>query len=315
LFHHGLALPAGNKKINSMENKVLANYIKPIQTDVIQHTHQTAPTQFIEAAGIRFAYRRFGKKDGIPLVFNIHFLGTMDHWDPLITDGLAADREVIIFDNAGVSSTSGETPSSIYEMARYAEAFVDALGLKQIDLLGFSMGGVIAQQFTLDRPDLVRKIILVGTGPRGGENMQGSTPEGKAIFSAQYEKPEEVWLKVFFSPSEKSQAAGRRFLERHHLRKEDRDLPVAPIVGPAQRAALVAYSVITEDRYSDLKKIKQPTLVVNGSNDVIIYTINAYILQQNLPDATLILFPDSGHGSFYQYPELFIAYANLFLNQ
>lgn len=286
-----------------------------VSAENIQQTHQTAPTQFIEAAGINFAYRRFGKKGGVPVLFNVHFLGTMDHWDPLVTDGLAKDREVILFDNAGVGGTSGETPESIYQMARYAEAFVDALGLKQIDLLGFSMGGVIAQQFTLDRPDLVRKLILVGTGPRGGESMQGPTTEGKAIFTGTYEKPEDVWLKVFFTPTEKSQAAGRKFLERFNLRQVDRDPVIKPTVGPAQRAALAAYSQITEDRYSDLEKIKQPTLVVNGSSDVIIYTINSYILQQKLPNATLVLFPDAGHGSLYQYPELFISYVNQFLNQ
>lgn len=281
----------------------------------IQHTHHTAPTQYIEAAGIRFAYRRFGKKGTVPLLFNVHFLGTMDHWDPKITDGLVQEREVILFDNAGIGATSGETPESIYEMARYAEAFVDVLGLKQIDLLGFSMGGVISQQIVVDRPELVRKLVLTGTGPKGGEAMQGATPEGKAIFTGTYEKPEEVWLKVFFTPSAKSQAAGRKFLERFMARKEDRVPPVKPNVGPAQRAALAAYSVITEDRYSDLKKITQPTLVVNGGDDVIIYTINSYLLQQKLPDATLILFPDAGHGSLYQYPELYVAYVNLFLNQ
>ena len=280
----------------------------------IQHRHQTAPTQFIEVAGIRFAYRRFGKKSGIPVLFNVHFLGTMDHWDPAITDGISQEREVILFDNAGVGATSGETPDSIYEMARYAESFVDALGLTQIDLLGFSMGGVVAQQITLDRPDLVRKLILTGTGPRGGESMQAATPEGREIFSATYEKPEEVWLKVFFTPSEKSQAAGRKFLERFQLRQVDRDPQVKPTVGPAQRAALIAYSALTEDRYADLKKITKPTLVINGSNDVIIYTINSYILQQHLPDATLILFPDAGHGSLYQYPDLYVGYVNRFLN-
>jgi len=283
--------------------------------DAGQYTHHTAPTQFVEAAGIRFAYRRFGKKVGIPLLFNIHFLGTMDHWDPKVTDGIAQNREVILFDNAGVGATSGETPESIYEMARYAEAFVDALGIKQIDLLGFSMEGVIAQQITIDRPELVRKLILTGTGPKGGEAMQGSTPEGKAIFTGVYEKPEDVWLKVFFTPSAKSQAAGKKFLERFMARQEDRVPQVKPAVGPAQRIALAAYSVITDNRYSDLKKITQSTLIVNGGEDVIIYTINSYILQQKLPDATLILFPDAGHGSLYQYPELYFSYVNQFLNQ
>ena len=279
------------------------------------HTHQTAPTEYVEANGIRFAFRRFGKKTGIPLVFNLHFLGTIDHWDPIITDSVAKSREVIIFDNAGTGGSSGVTPSSVYEMAHNAEAFVDALDLKQIDLLGFSMGGLIAQQFTLDRPELVRKLILVGTGPRAGEAMQGPTDEGKAIFTGTYENPQDVWLKVFFTPSETSQAAGRGFLERFQRRQSDRVPANKPEVGPAQRAALSSYAVITEDRYSDLAKIKQPVLVVNGSRDVIIYTINSYILQQRLPNASLVLFPDSAHGSLYQYPTEFIQYLNQFLDQ
>src|SRR5882672_10010994 len=182
------------------------------------YTHHTAPTQFVEAAGIRFAYRRFGKKAGVPIVLNMHFTGTMDHWDPAVTDGLAAEREVILFNNAGISSTTGETPDSIYEMARYEEAFVDALGLSQIDLLGISMGGLIVQQVVIDRPELVRKLVLVGTGPKGGETMQSLTPEAQGIFGAAYANPEDVWLKVHFSPSEKSQAAGRKFLGRKLLR-------------------------------------------------------------------------------------------------
>src|SRR5260370_30741499 len=123
------------------------------------HTHQTAPTQFVEANGIRFAYRRFGKRDGVPLVFNQHCTGTMDHWDPAVVDGLARDREVVLFNNAGISSSRGEVPTSIAEMARDAAAFIDALGLGHIDLLGFSLGGLIAQQLTLDRPELGRRLV------------------------------------------------------------------------------------------------------------------------------------------------------------
>src|SRR4030088_3273206 len=130
------------------------------------HTHQTAPTQFVETKGIRFAYRRFGKASGVPLVFNMHFTGTMDHWDPLVTDGLAKDREVILFDNAGVSSSSGEVPTSVERMAANALAFIKALGLSQVDVLGFSLGGLVAQELTLAAPELVRRLVLVGTGPR-----------------------------------------------------------------------------------------------------------------------------------------------------
>jgi pimeloyl-ACP methyl ester carboxylesterase len=284
-------------------------------TALLSYTHHTAPTQFVETAGIRFAYRRFGKKAGVPIVLNMHFTGTMDHWDPAVTDGLAAEREVILFNNAGISSTGGETPVSIYEMARYEEAFVDALGLSQIDLLGFSIGGLIAQQVVVDRPELIRKLVLVGTGPKGGEGMQSLTPEATEIFGSTYANPEELWLKVHFSPGEKSQAAGRKFLERKLLRTEGRDPQVKETVAGAQVAALASYNVITDDRYSDLKKIKQPTLIINGSHDIIIYTVNSFILQQNLPDATLILYPDSNHGSLFQYPEIFTADVNSFLNR
>jgi pimeloyl-ACP methyl ester carboxylesterase len=204
------------------------------------YTHQTAPTQFVEAAGIRFAYRRFanrrsGAKIDIPLLFFMHFTGTMDHWDPALTDGFAQDREVILFDNAGVASSSSEVPTSIEEMAQHAAAFIDALGIKKLDALGFSLGGLIAQQFTIDRPDLVRKLILVGTGPRSGEGMASLTPEAQQIFGAKYDPADELWLRVFFTPSKQSQAAGRKYLERQRARKQSRDpLPnekVAPAAG------------------------------------------------------------------------------------
>src|SRR6202163_1610034 len=139
-----------------------------------QHSHQTAPTQFVAAAGVRFAYRRFGKAGGVPLVFNQHFTGTMDHWDPLVTDGLAATREVILFNNAGISSTSSEVPGSVEEMGAKAIAFIKALGLQQVDVLGFSIGGFVAQEITLQAPELVRRLVLVGTGPGGGQNRATS---------------------------------------------------------------------------------------------------------------------------------------------
>ncbi len=282
------------------------------------YTAVTVPTQFVEAAGIRFAYRRFanrrfGAKIDIPLLFFMHFTGTMDHWDPALTDGFAQDREVILFNNAGVSSSSGEVPTSIEEMAQHAAAFTDALGIKKLDALGFSMGGLIAQQFTIDRPDLVRKLILVGTGPRSGEGMASLTPEAQEIFGAEYDPPDELWLRVFFSPSKQSQAAGRKYLERQRARKENRDPVANDKVAPAQIAALQKWGAPAKDPYAYLKKITQPTLVVNGSNDLIIYTVNSFILQQNLPNAQLILYPDSNHGAQYQYPELFVEHVTQFL--
>ena len=278
------------------------------------HTHQTAPTQFVYGNNIHFAYRRFGEPSGVPLVFNMHFTGTIDHWDPAVTDGLAKEREVILFDNAGVSSSSGEVPTTIEEMGANAIAFIKALGLKQVDVLGFSIGGLVAQEIALQASDLVRRLVLVGTGPRSGESMDTGTQEGQRIFGANYEQPDDLWLSVFFTPSLASQATGREFLKRFRLRTKDRDPEVNDKVVPAQRAAIAKWGAKRERPYDYLQAIQQPTLVVNGSNDVIIYTINSYILQQNLPNAQLIIYPDSAHGSQYQYPELFVRHVSMFLS-
>src|SRR5258707_1625226 len=190
---------------------------------IMIHTHQTAPTQFVEANGIRFAYRRFGKTGGVPIVFNQHYIGTMDYWDPAVTDGLARDRELVLFNNAGVSSSSGEVPTTFEEMGANAVAFSRALGLNKMDVLGFSIGGMVAQEITLQAPDLVRKLILVGTGPRGGQGMESLTQVAKRIFGAAYDSPEHLWLAVLFSSSAAGPTAGLEFPARQALRQEGRD--------------------------------------------------------------------------------------------
>ena len=274
------------------------------------YTHNTAPTQFVEANGIRFAYRRFGKTGGVPLVFNQHYTGTMDYWDPAVTDGLAQGREVILFDNAGVASTSGETPASFDDMAVNAIHFIKALGLAKVDVLGFSIGGMVAQEIAVQAPDLVRRLILVGTGPRGAD-MAAS--QSKAIFSATYENPEDVWLKVHFAASAQSQAAGRAFLARKWQR-QDRDPEVSAQTVAAQGEAIGKHIAPRDGVRDYLKALRLPTLIVQGSNDLIIPTANSYTMQQLMPNAQLIVYPDSNHGSFYQYPDLFVAQASQFLD-
>jgi pimeloyl-ACP methyl ester carboxylesterase len=279
-----------------------------------EHTHQTAPTQYVDANGIRFAYRRFGKIGGVPLVFNQHFIRTMDYWDPAVTDGLTQGREVILFDNAGVSSSSGEVPTTFQDMGANAIAFIRALGLDRVDVLGFSIGGMVAQEITVQAPDLVRRLILVGTGPRAAEGMWPRSEGSTRVFSAIYDPPEDLWLAVHFTPSAASQAAGREFLKRKHLRQEGRDPEVNDKVAPAQGAAIAHYSDRSKNTRDYLETITQPTLVVNGGADIIVPTVNSFILQQHIPNAQLILYPDANHGSMYQYPELFVRHASTFLD-
>jgi pimeloyl-ACP methyl ester carboxylesterase len=200
-------------------------------------------------------------------------------------------------------------------MAGNAIAFIGALGLAKVDVLGFSIGGLVAQEIAGQAPGLVRKLVLVGTGPRGGEGMASLTPEAQQIFGASYEEPDHLWLAVHFTRSQASQAAGRGFLKRFRLRKENRDPEVNEKVAPAQLEALGKWGIRFKGSYDYLKSIRQPTLVVNGGNDVIIYSVNSFILQQHLPNAELILYPDANHGSQYQYPELFVRHVSVFLSE
>lgn len=278
-------------------------------------THNTAPTQFVKVNDTRFAYRRFGKKgQNLPLVFFQHFTGTLDNWDPAVLDPLSQEREIIIFDNKGIASSEGEPPHSIAEIASDAEAFIDALGLKKVDLFGFSMGSFVAQQVALDRPNLVNKIILVGSGPRGGEDLETFSPEVWALFDKPYEQPDELLLDTFFAPSETSQAAGRLFLDRIRSRKEDRDVAISEKVVPAQLAAISEWGKKGPHSFDYLAGITHPVLLVTGKKDIIFPTINSYLLQQYLPDAQLLLYPDSNHGSQYQFHYHFVTQVRLFLN-
>ena len=279
----------------------------------ILYTHDTVPTRYVEADGVRFAYRRFGRPENTPVVFIQHFRGTMDNYDPAITDALADDREIILFDNRGIAATNGIARETIDDMARDTALFIDALGLSTVDLLGHSMGGEVAQMLALQRPALVRRLILVGTGPRGGEGMAALKPSTAELFVKQYERQDEMWLPIMFAPSETSAAAGRAYLERIR-RRADRDTPVSAEAALAHRTAAGVWGQPNSNGFADLRRIAQPTLVVNGSDDVVIATVNSFILQQHIPNAKLVLYPDSNHGAHYQFHDDFVAQVKLFLD-
>jgi pimeloyl-ACP methyl ester carboxylesterase len=270
---------------------------------------EAAPTRYVEGGPIRFAYRQLGPSNGTPLVLLQHFSGNMDAWDPAVVNTLAADRPVIVFDNAGVGRSTGQTPDNIAAMARDAVTFINLLGFSKVDLLGFSLGGCVAQLIAAEHAPLVRKLILVGTAPRGGEEHL------LAVLKEAFSQPgsPDVRLPLFFTKTSGSQSAGLAFLKRTTARTEDRDTDNGSAVTDPQAKALITWCATPDPGQTILRAITQPALVVCGSHDTMLPADNAYAMFKALGNAQLILYPDSGHGALFQHHELFVQHVRTFL--
>jgi pimeloyl-ACP methyl ester carboxylesterase len=273
-------------------------------------TLETAPTLYVEGSGIRFAYRQLGPSTGTPLVLLQHFSGNIDAWDPAVVNALAADRPVIAFDNAGVGRSTGQTPDNVAAMARDAVTFINLLGLSEVDLLGFSLGGCVAQQMAAENGRMVRKLILAGTAPKGGEEHL------LAVLKAAFAKTDapDPRLPLFFTPSSASQSAGLAFLKRAKVRTEDRDTDNGSAVTDPQAKALITWCATPDPEHAMLRAIKQPTLVVSGSNDTMLPAENAYATFKAMNNAHLMLYPDSSHGALFQHHEAFVGHVRTFLD-
>jgi pimeloyl-ACP methyl ester carboxylesterase len=263
---------------------------------------------------VRYAYRKVGEDNGVPLILLMHTRGNMDYWDPALVDELAKLRLVIAFDNKGVGLTSGKAPESFEEMADDAVAFVKALGYQKVDILGFSIGGAVGQEFVLRHPVLVRKAILAGTSGKGGEGVNSMDERSKAASTkAVFTDDDELY--GFFAPSATSQTLGRRFLTRLKARNTDQDVAVSMETVRAQAVAREVWGN-PQQGYDDLlKKVTIPVLIANGKDDIRMPTVNSYRLFNAVPKAQLILYPDAGHGFLFQYPKWCAENFNSFLNQ
>ncbi len=274
----------------------------------------TAKNRSVDVDGDSLVYRRFGdgQTDAPPLVCLQHFRGNLDFWDPTLVDRIAREREVILLANRGVGASTGTVPDNVPAMARDVLRFVDVLGVEEIDLLGFSLGGFIAQELALLRPRLVRRIVLAGTAPQGAPDLHRWSDD-VYVHACADEITAEHALRVFFSGSEQSRARGVEYLARTQLRQEDRDVPTDLDTRDAQLSAITAWGIPDVSRLNRLAGIIQPTFVAIGDHDTMMHTENSRLLADRLPNAHLRIYPDANHGFLNQYPELFADHVNAFL--
>jgi pimeloyl-ACP methyl ester carboxylesterase len=275
-------------------------------------SYKNAPTRTVTAGGVTFAYRELGPRSGVPVVFLTHLAAVLDNWDPRVVDGIAAKHRVITFDNRGVGASTGSTPKTIEEMAKDAITFIRALGLEQVDILSFSMGGMIAQVIAQTEPQLIRRLILAGTGPAGGEGIKNVTRIShfdtvRALLTLQ--DPKQF---LFFTRTANGRRAGKEFLARLKERTQDRDKAISLISYFSQLKAIHRWGLA---RPQDLSVIRQPVLVANGDNDRMVPTQNSADMARRLPNAELVIYPDAGHGGIFQFYEQFVPTALEFLER
>src|SRR5437763_4635340 len=269
------------------------------------------PTRTITAGGVAFAYRELGANNpGTPVVFLIHLAAVLDNWDPRLVDGLATSHHVITFDTRGVGASSGAPASSIEQMATDAITFIRAMGFEQVDLFGFSMGGMIAQEIVLMEPHLVRKMIIAGTGPAGGEGISKVARVTYLDIVRGFLTRQDPKQFLFFTRTPNGIRAGKEFLARLKERSENRDKEATVTVLQAQLKALRRWG---SKEPADLSKIQQPVLVANGDSDRMVPTKNTHDLARRLPHSDLIIYPDAGHGGVFQFHADFVPKALAFL--
>jgi pimeloyl-ACP methyl ester carboxylesterase len=279
-------------------------------TEAIMSTTATgsalsAENRSLEIDGATLRYRRIGVgASAPPLLCLQHFRGNLDNWDPALVDLLAADREVILLNNRGVGGSTGVVPDNVEDMARDALRFIDALELTKLDLLGFSLGGYVAQEIALVRPRLVRRLVLAGTAPRGAPGIHRWSDEVHALATPDVPNPE-GFVRLFFSGPEETREKGFEYFARISARSADPDEQTDLAARDAQLEAITRWGLPDPSKLALLGGITQPTLVANGDNDMMMLTENSRLLAERLPNARLSIYPDSGHGFLNQYPEQF----------
>jgi pimeloyl-ACP methyl ester carboxylesterase len=281
-------------------------------TEPVITSYAQAPTRVLSAGGVSYAYRELGPKGGIPVVFFVHLAATLDNWDPRVVDAIAKNHHVVTFDNKGVGASTGQVPGSIEAMADDAYDFIKALGLGKIDIFSFSLGGMIAQALVLKHPDLVRKLILTGTGPKGGKDMDkvvGTTYYDILRATLTRSDPKEF---LFFNRDAAGKRAGKEFLARLEERTSDRDTPMKIREFQTQLQAIKRWGRGTP---ADLSKITQPTLIANGDNDRMVPSVLSEDLHRRINGSELIMYPGSGHGGVFQFHDTFAPAAVEFLDR